>query len=231
MKLKANLHFHTKDDPQDVVDYSFQKGIDEASRLGFEVVALTCHNRFIDLPEYAEYAARNNILLISGVERDIERRHVVILNADKNIEKVNTFEELAAYKKERSDAFILAPHPYFLTPYCLGKKLEEHIGIFDAIEHSWFYSEKFNRNLKAEAIAKKYKLPYLANSDTHELKTLNKAYAVIETREKTATAIFEAIRLEKFENFSEPSKFWSEMIIPAIWGDMKKYWRKYFTKK
>lgn len=231
MKLKANLHFHSSDDERDVVDYSFQEGVDEASRLGFEVLALTCHNRLIDAPEYAAYAAKNNILFLPGVEMDIERRHVVILNADKEIEKVNTFSELTAYKKNHPTVFILAPHPYFGTPYCLGHKLEEHIEIFDAIEQSWFYSRSINRNSKAKAIARKYNRPYLATSDTHELKILDKGYATIETSEKTAAAIFAAIRNNHFENYSKPSKFWSEMIIPTVWDDAKKYWRKYVTRK
>ena len=231
MKLKANLHFHSKDDPHDVIDYSFQEGIDEAARLGFEVIALTCHNRFIDLPEYAAHAAKNNILFIPGIEKNIERRHVVILNADKDIEKIDTFAGLAAYKKSRPAAFVLAPHPYFPTPYWLGEKLEEHIGIFDAIEHSWFYSKRVNLNSKAETLAKKRNLPYLATSDTHELKILTKAYAVIDAEEKTAAAVFEAIRLKNFENFSEPSKFWSEMIISTLWGDARKYRQKYLVRQ
>lgn len=230
MKLKANLHFHTQDDPQDVVDYSFQEGMDAASRLGFEVLALTCHHKFIDSPTYSAYAAERNVLLIPGVERDIEHRHVVILNADEEIEKVETFAELAAYKKNHPAAFVLAPHPYFGTPYCLGRKLEEHIGIFDAIEYSWFYSKGINRNLKAEALAKKQNLPYLAASDTHELRTLDKSYALIETGEKTAAAVLTAIKNKNFENFSAPSKFWSEMIVPKILSDLKKYWRKIYRK-
>ena len=40
MKLKANLHFHSREDPQDSVPYTLQEGIDEASRLHFDVLAI-----------------------------------------------------------------------------------------------------------------------------------------------------------------------------------------------
>ncbi len=230
MKLKANFHFHAQDDPQDVIKYTFAEGIAAAARSGFEIIALTCHHVLIDKPEYAALAAAQNILLIPGVEKDIERRHVVVLNAEKSIEQVNTFAELADYKKGHPESFIFAPHPYFGTYYCLGPELEKNIRLFDAIENSWFYSRRFNQNRKAEAMAKKYNLPFLAASDTHDLETLNKSYATVDAREKTIAAVFAAIKAMNFQNHSEPSRLFTEMLLPTVWGDFKKYRRKIFGR-
>lgn len=217
MRLKANLHFHTEDDPEDSqINYTFYEGVDKAAELGFEVIALTCHDKYIDSAAYKQYAASKNILLIPGIEKNIEKRHVIILNADPAVESVNTFEKLENYKKDRPDIFLIAPHPYFYTSYCLKEKLEQNIHLFDAIEYSWFYSKNVNPNIRGELIAKKYNLPLIAASDTHNLGFLNTSYALIKAEEKTETAIFNAIRSHKFQNITSPRKFWREMVWQVI---------------
>ncbi|MDI6821222.1 MAG: PHP domain-containing protein [Patescibacteria group bacterium] len=214
MKFKTNLHFHTNDDPRDKgIKHSFYEGIDKAKKLGFEIIALACHQKLINLPEYHNYAAKNNILLINGIERAIEKKHVVILNADQESETINTFAELEKYKKQHPEIFILAAHPFFYGNYSLKEKLEPNIKIFDAIELSWFYSKKFNRNLKGELIAKKYNLPFIASSDTHDLWGLNYDYAIIEAETKNITSVFKAIREKKFQNITRPKKLWREMAL------------------
>lgn len=226
MNLKTNLHFHTHDDPRDVIWHTLYEGVRRAKRLGFEVLALTCHQKFIYLPAYQNYAARHGILLIPGVERDIEGRHVVILNPDKTIEDVATFDELKAYKQNHPDIFILAPHPYFYGSFSLKKRLERHIHLFDAIEHSWFYSKMFNRNKKAKVVAKKYNLPFIATSDTHELDLLDISYAVINAKEKTIKGVFEAIKNNNFTNITSPRKFWKEML----WDEGQRQVKRFFKK-
>lgn len=223
MKIKANLHFHTSDDPEDVIDYSFYEGIDRAAALGFDVIALTCHNRFIANADYESYARERNILIIRGIERSIEGKHVLILNGDDVSGKIETFSELARYKENNPAIFIIAPHPYFLAPYSLGKKLDEHASVFDAIEHSWFYSKSIDLNRKAEHLAKAKNLPLVAASDTHNLKFLDRSYVIIDATEKTPAALFEAIREKKFKNVTAPSKFWREMIYYFALGEIKKY--------
>lgn len=211
MKLKTNLHLHTQDDPQECIDYSFYKMIDQAAELGFEVIALTCHQKFINYPEYYEYASKKKILLIPGIEKTVEKRHVVILNASLEAEKIKTFKELEIYKKENPRVFIIAPHPYFV--HCsLDNNLEKYIRLFDAIENSWFYSKSFNLNKKARLVAAKQNLPFISTSDTHDLKFLDKSYAVIEAKEKTTAAVFEAVREKRFENVTSPRKLFREML-------------------
>lgn len=240
-KLKTNFHFHTSGDPLDRIEYSLKEGIDHASRLNFNVLAVTCHNHFAWTSEYAEYAKNKGILLIAGVELNIgekvkfgikgekKGKHVLVLNAGKDVKNLHTFSELEEYKKRNPDIFIIAPHPYFYGHFSLKNYLEKYIHLFDAIEHSWFYSKYFfNRNKKAIEIAKKYNLPLISTSDTHYFfnNHMDRNYVLIES-EQNIVSIFKAIKSGKFENVTSPSKFFRDMIL-----SQGLYWlNKYFTKK
>ncbi len=228
--LKANLHFHTGDDTEDPIQYTFHEGIDRAASLGFEIMGLTCHNQFIDSPDYAAYAEKRGILLIPGIEKTIEKRHVVILNANKQAERINTFIELQNYKKIYPDIFIIAPHPYFYGNFSLKEKLEQHLHLFDAIEHSWFYSKIFNRNTLGEFIAKKHNLPFIATSDTHILEILGRSYALIDSKTKTVPAIFQALRENKYRNVTAPLKTFDKMIARILTREFTTRLDKLFAK-
>jgi predicted metal-dependent phosphoesterase TrpH len=233
MKIKTNFHFHTADDPADPVAYSTKEGIDKAVLLGFGALAITCHQKFAWTEEYAEYAKQKGLLLISGIEiyigetRADSKPHVLILNATKGAEKVRTFNELSQYKKEHPEAFIVAPHPYFYGNFCLKKKLEKYIDLFDAIEQSWYYSRRFDRNPRGRAIAKKYKLPFISTSDTHFFDFFDTNYCTVDAENATSEAIFSAIRAGKFENTTSPRDFWGDMV----WTQGKFFARTFFWRK
>lgn len=238
MKLKTNLHFHSGDDPMDHISYTTREGIDRAASLGFGALAITCHQKVAWTEEYFEYAKSKGLLLISGIEvyigetRHDSKKHVLILNATKCAEKVRTWSELELYRKEHKDAFIVAPHPYFYGGFSLHSSLEKHIGLFDAVEQSWFYSEWFNRNEKGKAIAKKYKLPFISTSDTHYFDFLDTNFCTIDAKEATQAALFEAIRAGKFENTTSKRDFWREMIIRQGKFSLQTYrWRKQCRNK
>lgn len=217
MKLKTNLHLHTHDDPEDSIDYSFIDVVDAAQKYGFECLALTCHNTFVNREEYKKAAEARGILFVSGIERTIEHCHVLILNPDHSVEAVDTFAKLEIYKNEHPEILIIAPHPYFSGGYSLGKKLEEYAYLFDAVEHSWFYSAHVNFNKKAERVAKKICAPFIATSDMHDIRFLNTNYAEIEVEEKTIPALFHAIRNNNFSNTTSPRKLLREMV-PYVLG-------------
>ncbi|GMQ94940.1 MAG: hypothetical protein BMS9Abin13_050 [Patescibacteria group bacterium] len=210
MSLKTNLHFHTSEDRQHALAYTLREGIDRAAKLGFEVLAVTCHGSVVATDTDVSYAAEKGVLLISGIEAyircnssDVER-HVIVLNCRKDIEEVKTFSELEKYRREHPEIFILAPHPYFYGNFSLHEHLEPHIRLFDAIEHSWFYSKFFNRNKKAREVAKKHNMPFIATSDTHFFDFFDENYAVIEAEEKTPEAVFRAIKENRFQNITHP---------------------------
>ena len=57
MRLKADLHLHTGDDPRDYVIHSNKEMIDHAAELGFEILAITNHDFMSHREELADYAA------------------------------------------------------------------------------------------------------------------------------------------------------------------------------
>ncbi|MFA5831832.1 MAG: PHP domain-containing protein [Candidatus Paceibacterota bacterium] len=233
MKIKTNLHFHTADDPGDPISYSTKEGIDKAVSLGFGAIAITCHQKFAWTEEYAEYAKSKGLVFIPGIEIYIGEtmadsfRHLLILNATPESENVRTFAELSSYKKEHPESFIMAAHPYFYGKICLKEFLEKYIGLFDAIEQSWFYSRLFDRNIKGEATAKKYKLPFVSTSDTHFFDFLNENYCTVDAESATPEAIFAAIRAGKFENTTSRRNFWKDMV----WQQGKFFARTFLWRK
>jgi len=235
MRLKTNLHLHTADDPKDWIRYSAREAIDRAAALGFEVLGLTCHGFFAGKEEYTAYAASKNILLIPGIElalngpTKLQGRHVVVLNCGKDIESARTLDDLADYKYDHPQIFILAPHPFYPHPLervSLFGYLEKYINLFDAVEWSWFYARGLNgRNRRAEEIATIYRKPLIATSDTHYLEYLDFSYAFVEAEVKSAGAVLQAVSEGKFENISPPRKFWREMVYDytlrkIIFGDL-----------
>ena len=210
-KLKADLHIHTGEDPEDKIEYTAKELIDEAWRQKFDVLAITNHN-LITYDDYLKkYASDKGILLIPGIELKIEGKHVILLNVN-NVEKeIRTVEELEYYKNENS--LIIAPHPYFPMFASLKAKLDQYIHIFNAIEYTHFYFKRINFNKKAERKARKYNLPLLGVSDAHHLHQFGLTYSLIDA-EKTPETVIKAIKKNKIEIVTRPMKFnWFNVIL------------------
>lgn len=230
MELKSSLHIHTAEDRFDgvIIKYNIYRLIDKAQKLGFKVLALTCHKKFVYKKEYGDYARREGILLIPGVELAITKfiffhSDIVVLNCGKDAEQVKTFEQLREYKKNNPRIFVIAPHPLFDFKNSIGRnKLIEYIDIFDAVEHSWFYSDLINFNKKAKRIAEKYNKPFIATSDAHTLNYFNVDYAVISADELTVENVFKSIRQKKFKNITRPKNIF-KLIFHIIIFKLKIY--------
>ena len=101
MDLKTNLHFHSSEDKWDNLNYSVFDGVDRAVELGFDVLALTCHNEVMTTPEMKKYAEKKGVLLISGAELNLDGADVLVLGTeDKKISRLRTLRDLREYKKE-----------------------------------------------------------------------------------------------------------------------------------
>jgi predicted metal-dependent phosphoesterase TrpH len=213
--LKIDLHIHSKEDLDDNINYSAKQLINKAKILNFNAISFTFHNNLFFNKELIKYAKLKNILLIPGVEIEIENKHVLIYNISikefKNLKKsCSSFEKfsitLNEIKKKNKDVFVVAPHPYFILPYCVGNLLEKHNNIFDAVEFSWFFTKIFNLNKKGIKIAKKYNLPIIANSDCHLLDRFGKNYSLIDCQNCNVKSIFKAIKQNKIKIVSNPER-------------------------
>lgn len=224
--LKAALHCHSGEDPEDHIPYNAYEFLDLAHALAFEVVAFTCHDFFFWDKKVVEYAKKKNIVLIPGIEKKIQGKHVVILNANKEAENIKKFEHLTAIKKI-NDYFVFAPHPFYPNWFCLKKKLIKYIDLFDGIEHSFFYSDLWNPNRKAEKVAKEYKKTLIGTSDIHILKYMDPTYTIIHAK-KNIPSILKALRNGNIEVITSPFKMYELGIIFSTMqlNPLKKLWRR-----
>jgi hypothetical protein len=248
MYLKANLHFHSKEDPIDPIDYDLYEAIDHAVGLGFNVLASTCHTKNIVTEQHVHYAEKKGLLLIPGIEANIyeegaphRRHHVLILNCDSSANDVHTFEDLKRYREAHPEALYIAPHPYLYGNFSLGEKLEEHIELFDAIELTWFYTRWFSRNTRAAQMAKKYNKPFIATSDTHFLTFMDTNYVTVDAEERTARSFIDALKKHVYKNTTSPRSLYDIfgiflyhaflVEIFKVGRKTKKLQRKIFSRK
>jgi predicted metal-dependent phosphoesterase TrpH len=192
--LKAELHAHTSDDPRDSIPHSTPELIDCAARHGYHVLALTLHDRSLDIAPFLAHAEARGVVLIRGIERTIDGRHVLLLNFDERAERVNDFRGLAALRRAHPHGVVIAPHPFYPGQTCLGPLLDRHPELFDALEYNAFYTSAFNSfNARAVEWAARHGKPVVGNSDVHRLRQMGTTYTLIDAQ-PTADEICAAIR-------------------------------------
>jgi len=177
--LKVELHTHTADDPIDCIPHSATELIDRAAALQYDALAITLHDRQLDLRPLIPYAEERGVVLIRGVERSIEGRHVLLLNFSEEAEKVRTFDDLARLRK-RQRGLVIAPHPFFPWPSCLRGLLDRHRDLFDGVEYNAMFTELVNFNRAAERWAARRGKSLVGNGDVHRLHQLGTTYSVVD---------------------------------------------------
>jgi predicted metal-dependent phosphoesterase TrpH len=205
--LKVELHAHTADDPVDRIPYTTLDLIDRAADLGYDALAITLHEKQLDLARFAPYAADRGLVLIPGVERTIEGKHVLLLNFASGTEDVHTFRDLARLKAERP-GLVVAPHPYFPAPVCLRGDLDRHADLFDAVEINAMFTRGVNFNRRAERWARRHGKPLVGNCDVHRLPQLGATYSLVDAA-PDADAICQAVAAGRVVVESRPLS-WSD---------------------
>lgn len=190
--LKVDLHLHTAEDPLDRIIFNAQTLVDRAAALGFDALAITLHDRQLADGRLTAYARERNIVLLPGIERTIEGKHVLLVNFPQSAEGVRTFDDLTALKS-RTGGLVIAPHPFFPAPSCLRSALEARPDLFDAIEWSYFWARGLDFNARAARWAHAHGKPIVGNSDLHDLRQLGRTYSSVRA-ERSAEAICQAIR-------------------------------------
>jgi predicted metal-dependent phosphoesterase TrpH len=177
--LKVELHAHTADDPVDWIPHTSLELIDRAVSAGYGALSITLHERQLDLRPLLPYAAERGIVLIPGVERTIEGRHVLLLNFKEDAEQVRTFDDLDRLKR-RQRGLVVAPHPYFPAPSCLRGMLDRYRDLFDAVEYNAMFTQWVNFNRPAERWAARHGKPMVGNGDIHRLHQLGGTYSLVD---------------------------------------------------
>ncbi len=212
--LKVELHTHTVDDPVDRIPHTTLELIDHAVSLGYDALAVTLHERQLNLDRITGYAADRGLVLIPGVERTVEGRHVLLLNFATGADEVRTFRDLARFKAEQP-GLVVAPHPYFPGSMCLGRDLERHAHLFDAVECNAMYARGVDFNRRAQRWARRHGKPLVGNCDVHRLWQLGPTYSLVDAP-RDAGAICAAIAAGRVHVESRPMSWIDVARVLAI---------------
>ena len=222
--LKVELHAHTADDSVDAIPHTTLELIDRAAALGYDALAITLHEHQLDLRRYVPYAAERGIVLIPGVERSVEGRHVLLLNYASGADNVRTFADVARLKS-RARGLVVAPHPFFPATVSLRGALERHADLFDAVERNAMFIRGVDFNRPAERFAARYGKAVVGNCDVHRLAQLGSTYSLVEAPRDPA-AICEAIAAGRVRVESRPLA-WTEaarvLYAMAFAGDSERH--------
>ena len=200
--LKVELHTHTADDPVDRIPHTTLELIDHAASLGYDALAITLHERQLNVDHITGYAADRGLVLIPGVERTVEGRHVLLLNFATGADEVRTFRDLARLKAQQP-GLIIAPHPFFPGSMCLGRDLERNAHLFDAVECNAMYARGVDFNRRAQRWARRHGKPLVGNCDVHRLWQLGPTYSLVDAP-RDADAICAAIAAGRVRVESQP---------------------------
>ena len=200
--LKVELHAHTSDDPVDRIPYSTYDLIDRAAALGYDALAGTLHDRQLDHAPFAIYAAERGLVFMSGIERTVEGRHVLLLNFPRAAECVESFADVARLKREH-EGLIVAPHPFFPIVNSLFDRLSLHADLFDAVEYNAMYTRTLNFNIQAVRWAAQHGKPMVGNGDVHRFAQLGTTYSLVDA-ERDPASICRAIAAGRVRLVTEP---------------------------
>ena len=201
--LKVELHTHTSDDPSDRIPHSTAELIDRAAAFGYDAIAITLHDRQLDLSPWQQHARDRGVVLIPGIERTIEGKHVLLLNFSTRSEQVRSFADLAALKRDEK-GLVIAAHPFFPGGSCLGHALmDRHVDLFDAVEHNAMFTRGLNFNAAAHRWARTHRKPIVGNGDVHRLRQLGSTFTLVDAA-PNPEAICAAVRQDKVTLVAQP---------------------------
>ncbi|MGH9373296.1 MAG: PHP-associated domain-containing protein, partial [Vicinamibacterales bacterium] len=174
--LKVELHAHTGLDPVDYIPHTTRQLIDRAAALGYGALAVTLHDRYYDPLADREYARERGIVLIPGIERTIQRRHILLLNFPSDSAMVSSFDEVRALKRRYPRGLVIAPHAFYPTPSAMGPEANGCEDLIDAVEVNSMFTPWLNFNRRAIRWARARGKPLVGNTDLHLLEQLGTTY-------------------------------------------------------
>jgi predicted metal-dependent phosphoesterase TrpH len=218
--LKVDLHTHTADDPVDRIPYSTHDLIDRAAALGYNALAITLHDRQLDIRPLEAYAADRDIVLVPGIERTIQGKHVVLLNFSRATEEVTSFDDLRRLKS-RESGIVIAPHAFFPAPNCLRGLMDRHADLFDAVEYNAMFTASLDFNQKAVRWAEKHGKPLVGNGDVHRLVQLGTTYSMVDAQ-PDAASICAAVAAGRVRvcatphSWSTAARIMASLLVPSL---------------
>ena len=205
MELRAQLHMHTTESKGTRVKMHSniypKTAIDILKKKNIQVAAITDHDNTRAYPKIKDYAEKNGIILINGIEITTRDGEIIGLNVEPGIEK--EFNRKMSVLEARDIVLdhagkILIPHPFDTMRHGIGKKIKDVKGTIEIFNPGNIFG--FEDKL-AKIIAEKLNLPIVACSDAHWIDMIDRGITVIDS-EPDINSIFKAIEKRKvrFEN-------------------------------
>jgi predicted metal-dependent phosphoesterase TrpH len=220
--VKTELHAHTDADPADLIGHSASELLDRGAALGYGALAVTLHDRYFDPATHADYARERGIVLLPGIERTIDRRHILLINYPADCAGVRSFDELARLKARWPNGLVVAPHAFYPTTTALGRLLDRHVTLIDAVEVNAMRTRWLDFNRRAIAWARANGKPLVGCSDLHLLAQMGTTYSLVDAA-PDADAICAAIRNGRVEMRSEAlsSLRAADLFTRMCWGGIR----------
>jgi predicted metal-dependent phosphoesterase TrpH len=133
------------------------------------------------------------------MEAEIDQRHLVVLNLTPgDLPGETTWDQIRDLRARKPQVLVIAPHPFYPHPTCLGRNMNDHADCIDAVEwcklHVHWLPGRVNPNLRAERWAHRHGKPVIACSDAHSLGAIGRNASTVEADALTPEALFAAIR-------------------------------------
>jgi predicted metal-dependent phosphoesterase TrpH len=189
--LSVELHAHSElsYDGRDPVDLLLQ----QAEAVGLDALAVTDHDEFDASLEAARKAPEYGLVGITGMEITSEAGHVLGLGIEEPIQPGLPFEETLDRIREQGGIAVV-PHPFQESRHgVMANITRDALAAADAIEvyNSRLLTGRGNR--QARRFAEERGLPMTAGSDAHISEMVGQAVTRVDTKERSAEAILDAI--------------------------------------
>jgi predicted metal-dependent phosphoesterase TrpH len=178
-----------------------KQAVDIAKKNGINAIAITDHNTTSVYSKIKEYAEKNGILLINGIEINTADGHLIGLDVDlgieKNINRLMTALEAKDLIKD-SGGEVYIPHAFDIRNAGIGVKIKEIDGIVEVFNplNIFKFEDKY-----ADFVAKKLNRPRAVGADVHLPKMVDMCLTVVDS-EPNVKSILTAIKKGdvKFKN-------------------------------
>ena len=205
MELTVQLHMHTTESKgtRIVTDSIItpKQAVDIAKKNGINAIAITEHNITSTYPKIKDYAEKNGILLIKGIEINTIDGHLIGLDVDLDIGKKVSRSMTALEAKDLIKDFggeVYIPHAFDIRNAGIGVKIKEIDGIVEVFNplNIFKFEDKY-----AYFVAKKLNRPRAVGADAHLPKMEDMCLTVVDS-EPDAESILNAIKKGnvKFKN-------------------------------
>lgn len=204
--IRFDFHLHTSEDPYKRVPYSAFEAIRFSAQRGLQAISITNYETITDSPALQREAHRWGVVLYPGIEKIIQGRDVLVVQAHPDIGNVRSFRDIERYRMDHPESLIIAPHPFHHHPSCLGEQIYRYRNLFDAIELTPFYTRRYDPNRRALRAARGLDLPTLAASSACRRDQIGRSYSIVVSNE--LRFLFDSIRSHWISVYNPPMNEW-----------------------